>query len=189
MVITDIEIGVSDHISTKEKMILPYKLPIPPYGKVQVPLKFRTNFPGDATIGPISIGLEIDGKFRFVVKSERQDLKITSPRAMIGVNLKPLKTPVINQSFPVEVAVSNNSDGNALEVEVEFQFPEQMSLMRGTFKKQIYSLSPNEQFKWEITLKALDTGEIPVKVIVAFKDGDGNPKGPFTAELLIMINL
>ena len=101
----------------------------------------------------------------------------------------PLKTPVINQTFPLQVIVSNNSDGAAMQIEVEFEFPEDFRLMRGTLKKQIYSLNSKEDMKWQIMVKSLDGGEIPINTIVSFKDGDGNQKGPFTAVLPLNINL
>ncbi|RLI60636.1 MAG: hypothetical protein DRO88_14070, partial [Promethearchaeia archaeon] len=76
-----------------------------------------------------------------------------------------------------------------MEIEVEFEFPEDLKMMRGTFKKNIYSLSPNEQLHWQILVKAFDVGEFPIKTIVSFKDEDGNLKGPFTAEIPLTINL
>ncbi len=42
---------------------------------------------------------------------------------------------------------------------------------------------------WQISVKAFDVGEIPIKTTVSFKDGDGNPKGPFVANLPLNINM
>ncbi|UYP48331.1 hypothetical protein NEF87_004616 [Candidatus Lokiarchaeum ossiferum] len=189
LVIEKMEIEIGDNISTKEKIALPEKIQVKDFGKKVLPFKFRTNFPGEGFIGPITLTLVIDGKYRFKLQSEKQELLITSPNAVLGIDLLPLKTPVINQSFPLQVNVSNNSEGPAMEINVEFEFPEDLRLMRGTLQKNIYSLDPNEDMKWQIIVKAFDGGEIPIKATVSFKDGDGNAKGPFTADLPLNINL
>ena len=187
--IEKMEIEIGDNISTKEKATLPINLNMQSLGKQILPFKFRTNFPGESSIGPIILTMVIDDKYRFKLQSEKQELLVTSPNAVLGIDLLPLKTPVINQSFPLQVIVSNNSEGPAMEINVNFEFPEDLRLMRGTLQKNIYSLDPNEDLKWQIIVKAFDVGEIPINAIVSFKDGDGNAKGPFTAVLPLNINL
>ena len=189
LIIEKMEIEIGDNLSTKEKITMPEEVHVKEFGKKIIPFKFRTNFPGESFIGPITLTLVIDGKYRFKLQSEKQELLITSPNAVLGIDLLPLKTPVINQSFPLQVTVSNNSEGPAMEINVDFEFPEDLRLMRGTLQKNIYSLDPNEDMKWQIIVKAFDGGEIPIKTTVSFKDGDGNEKGPFNAELPLTINL
>lgn len=187
--ISDLHIKIGDNLSIKERPDIPVKLDYSNFGKEELNFKFRSNIPGKSYIGPIHLTINVDNKFTFSLESKRQDILITSPDAVLGVTLTPQKTPVINQSFPVEVLISNNSDGAAMEIEVDFEFPEDLKMMRGTLTKNIYSLNPNEDMHWQIMLKAFDVGEIPIKTIVTFKDGDGNEKGPYEAEIPITINL
>ena len=62
-------------------------------------------------------------------------------------------------------------------------------MIRGTFKKNIYSLRPNEEFKFELIVKALEAGEIPITTTINFKDPDGNQKEPLILTNNININL
>ncbi|QEE16415.1 hypothetical protein DSAG12_02245 [Promethearchaeum syntrophicum] len=188
--ITNIEFNLSENVSLKEKPSLPTELEFNKKEVNTLPFKFRTNFPGKAHIGPIKLTLEINKLLKFYAVSDIKQLKITSPAAILGINLIPQKTPVINQSFPLQVVVSNNSDGDAMEIDIIFEFPdENIRMMRGTLDKKIYALSPNENIKWQILIKASDVGELPIKTIVSFKDGDGNSRGPFEVIFPLMINL
>ena len=187
--VVDMHIKVGDNLTIKERPELPITLDLSNFKKETLDFVFRSNIPGSSFIGPIVLTMNVDDKFNFTLQSERKNITITSPDAVLGIVLTPEKTPVINQSFPVQVLISNQSDGNAMEIEVEFEFPEDLKMMRGTFKKNIYSLSPNEQLHWQILVKAFDVGEFPIKTIVSFKDEDGNLKGPFTAEIPLTINL
>lgn len=187
--VVDMHIKLGDNLTIKERPKLPITLDLKNFKKESFDLVFRSNIPGASFIGPIILTMNVDDKFSFALESDRKDINITAPDAVLGITLTPEKTPVINQSFPVQVLVSNKSDGNAMEIEIEFEFPEDLKMMRGTFKKNIYSLSPNEQLHWQILVKAFDVGEFPIKTIVSFKDEDGNLKGPFSAEIPLTINL
>ena len=187
--ITNFSFSVSDNIGIKEKPQVPVQLDVAEFTTKMLPLTFRSNFPGDGFIGPIELTIQIDSIYQFTLKSARHDLKVISPNAQLGVQLNPQKTPVMNQTFPLEVVVANNSEGDTMEIEVQFEFPETLKMMRGTMEKTIYSLRPNEEFKWQIMVKASDSGELPISTHVKFTDGDGNKKGPFTAVLPLMINL
>ena len=187
--ITDIGIAIGDNLSTKDRPPLPIKLSTSDFGTEGIPFRFRTNFPGKGYIGPIVVTVEVDNKFHFFIKSEAQDINIISKKAVLGVELTPQKTPVINQTFPLQVKITNDSEGDALEIVIEFEFPEDLRMMRGTLKKNIYARSFNEDFTWQIHVKAFEVGELPIKTIVSFKDGDGKERGPFTAEIPLNINL
>ncbi len=188
--ITNIEFNISENLTLKEKPSIPTKIEFNNKDNHVLPFKFRTNFPGKAHIGPIKLTLEINKYFKYYAISDIKLLKITSPAAILGINLIPQKTPVINQTFPLQVVISNNSDGDAMEIDILFEFPEEnIRMMRGTLDKKIYALSPNEEIKWQILIKASDVGELPIKTTVSFKDGDGNSRGPFEAIFPLMINL
>ena len=114
---------------------------------------------------------------------------IKSPPARLGIDLTPLINPIINQTFPMEVKVSNPSDADIVNISVEFEFPKNLRLMRGTTSKKIYQLIRNEDFSYQISLKPLEPGTHKIKAIVSFQDADGNLVGPNEAELKLEINL
>jgi len=112
------------------------------------------------------------------LKTKTQQLKISSPPTQIGVFFKNLKPPIINQTFPLEITISNKSSGEAIEIEIELEFPKELKVMRGTTKKQIYSIRPHEDIKWEIQVKPLEPGEFDINTTVKYRDSDNNVMGP-----------
>ena len=85
-----------------------------------------------------------------------------------------MRPPLIGQSFPLEILVENKSEGDALDLNIEVEFPENLKVMRGTLKKQIYSLRTNEDLKWEINIKPLEAGDYIIKISIKFMDPDQN---------------
>ena len=90
---------------------------------------------------------------------------------------KNLRPPLIGQTFPIEILIENKSEGEALDLNIEIEFPDNLKVMRGTLKKQIYSLRSNENIKWEINLKPLEAGDYSIKIKALFKDPDQNQIG------------
>ncbi|MHA2002453.1 MAG: hypothetical protein ACTSVU_10245 [Promethearchaeota archaeon] len=187
--ITNIEVPHSENLGLKERPKLPFKLPSNNFGKIPLEFKLRNNIQGPAFIGPITLTIEIDGKYKFLLQSPKQDYTVISPEAQLLIELDPQKTPVINQTFPVQVKITNKGEGNAMDIGLKFEFTDDMKLMRGTYEKTIYALSPNEKMTWNIMVKASDVGDIPIKITTAYKDGDGNDQGPFETEIPLTINL
>ncbi|HEY0087942.1 MAG TPA: hypothetical protein VGB37_03810 [Candidatus Lokiarchaeia archaeon] len=100
--------------------------------------------------------------------------KIISPLPSLDVSMKALKPPLIDQTFPMEFLIENKSAGDALELELNANFPEQLKVIRGTIKKQIYSLNSNDKMTWEISLKPSEPGDYVIKMNISFKDPDQN---------------
>ena len=57
---------------------------------------------------------------------------------------------------------------------IDVEFPEDLKVMRGTTKKQIFSLKTNEDLKWEISLKPIEAGDYIIKINIKFMDSDQN---------------
>jgi hypothetical protein len=74
----------------------------------------------------------------------------------------------------LEILIENKSEGEALDVNIDIEFPETLKIMRGTTKKQIYSLRTNEDLKWEINLKPLEAGDYIIKIYIQFMDPNQN---------------
>jgi tetratricopeptide (TPR) repeat protein len=182
----DFGVALSDNLSIKEKPDLPIMLK---GATEELNFKVRANFPGDGFIGPVVFTIELDEKLYFYAKSAVCKVLVKSPPVKLGVDLKPMTNPIINQTFPLEVTLTNPSDSDAVNIEIAFEFPVGLRLMRGTTDKQIFQLIRGDDFKWQLSLKPLEPGKHIIKVTMSFSDQDGKVIGPNTAELPLEINL
>lgn len=184
----NIRITVSDNLSIIRRPQLPIELN--KGEKMNLKFKAVSNFPDPKSFfGPILITSRINELLTFYIKSKVQHLKISSPPTQIGVYFKNLRPPLINQTFPMEITVSNKSTGEALEIEIELEFPKELKVMRGTTKKQLYSIRPNEEIRWEIQVKPLEPGEFDINTTVKYNDSDNNIIGPKSKAYPIKIKL
>jgi tetratricopeptide (TPR) repeat protein len=172
--ITKIGIKISDNFTTQEKLELPiilnpgqiynFEFKIKPHFQLEKPF-----------IGPILLTSELDGELIFYHETTQQLIpNLISPPPSLEVSIKNLRPPLIDKTFPLEILLENKSEGEALDLNVEVDFPDEIKVMRGTLKKQIYSLKPNEDMKWEINLKPLEAGDYIIKIDTTFKDPDSN---------------
>ncbi len=184
----NIRITVSDNLSVIRKPKLPIELN--KGEKLNFEFKVVSNYPDhNSFFGPILITSQINDLLTFHLKSKTHHLKISSPPTQIGVFFKNLKPPIINQTFPMEITVSNKSTGEAIDIEIGLEFPKELKVIRGTTKKQVYSIRPNEDIKWEIQIKPLEPGEFDINTTVKYKDSDNNVIGPTTKAYPMKIKL
>lgn len=172
--IINIGLELSDNISIQKKPKLPTTLNVGENYVFNFVVKphFQVDEP---FIGPISLTCELDEKFQFFrQESEIIKPKIISPPPSLNISLKNLRPPLIGQTFPLEILVENNSKGDALELNIDVEFPKEIKIIRGTTKKQIYSLPSNDKITWEINLKPLEAGDYQIKMDIIFKDPDQN---------------
>ena len=171
--ITKINVIHSDNLSTVEKPSLP--IIIEPGQQKQVELVIKPNFQiDDNFIGPIIMSCELDEKYDFFLETRVIIPKLISPLPTLDFSTRNLRPPLIDKSFPFEILISNKSDGEALDIKIDIEFPEQLKVMRGTTVKQIYSLKTNDSMTWELQLKPLEAGDFTIKMNVSFKDPDQN---------------
>jgi len=175
--ISKIGMKLSDNFTFHKKPELPIK--ITPGQNCQINLIIKPHFQTEKPyIGPILLTSELDGILKFFYEfSEILYPKLISPPPTLDISLKSLKTPLIGQSFPLEILIENKSEGEAIDLNIEVEFPENLKVMRGTLKKQIYSLRSNENMKWEINIKPIEAGDYSIKVKTTFKDPDQNQIG------------
>jgi hypothetical protein len=184
--IQEMSVHISDNLTLTNKPEFPLDIT---EETAQLQFGARANFPGDAYVGPLNFKFDLDDIFQLKLKTNVQNVLIKSPPAQLGIDLKPLENPIINQTFRMEVKVSNPSEADIVEISVEFEFPKNLRLMRGTSAKKIYQLIRNEDFRYEISLKALKPGVHTIKATVTFQDADGKLIGPKEAEYPLEINL
>ena len=173
--ITKLNVKLSDNLALSKKPNLPYEIPIDQYN---FPLEFilKPHFQIDEPyIGPVVITFEINENISCEYMSGIIKPKLISPPASLKVSIKNLRPPLIGQSFPLEILLENESEGEALDVKVLAKFPEELKIMRGTIEKQIYSLRSNEKMKWELNVKPEKVGDYKIEFDITFKDSDQNP--------------
>jgi len=175
--IMKIGIQLTDNFTFHKKPELP--ITITPGQMCQINLLIKPHFQMEnPTIGPILLTSELNGNLKFFYEySELLYPTLISPPPTLDISIKNLRPPLIGQSFPLEVLIENKSKGEALDLNIEIDFPENLKVMRGTLKKQIYSLRTNENMKWEISLKPIEAGDYSIKIKTTFKDPDQNQIG------------
>ena len=170
--ITDIGVTLSDNLTTKKRPDLPVSMK--PGEKKKLTVTLSPNFQMEKTfIGPILLTCILDGDFIFYLKTQSIKPKLRSPPPSLEFSIKHLKTPLIGKTFPLEILVQNESRGEALDIDIEVKFPEELKVVRGTTKKQIYSLRSKDDMQWVVSLRPKEAGEFDIEFNVKFKDPDG----------------
>lgn len=171
--LSKITFELSDNLSLNKKPNFPIEIDIGKNNPLEFVLKphFQLDKP---FIGPIHITCVINHNLSFVYGISAIDIYLTSPLPTLEISLKNLRPPLIGQSFPLQILIQNKSEGEALDVKIEVEFPELLKVMRGTIEKQIYSLRKNEEMNWELNVKPIEPGDYIIKVKVNFKDPDHN---------------
>jgi len=170
--INKIGITLSDNLITQRRPEVP--IYIESNQRKQTNILIKPHFQMENSfIGPISFDFELNGNLFFMYEIP-QLLKpsLISPTPSLDISIKNLRPPLIDQSFPLEVLIENRSEGEALNLNIEIEFPEQIKIMRGTLTKQIYSLRSNENIKWELSLKPTEAGDYVIRINSKFNDPD-----------------
>ncbi len=172
--ITKIGLTLSDNFTSAQKPELP--ILIEPGQNYRINLLIKPHFQMEKSfIGPIVLTSELNGSLKFFYEiSEIMYPTLISPPPTLDISMKTLRPPLIGQTFPLEILIENRSEGEALDLNIEIEFPENLKVMRGTLNKQIYSLKPNENIKWEINLKPIEAEDYSIKIEARFKDPDQN---------------
>ncbi|MFO8018939.1 MAG: hypothetical protein R6U96_09910 [Promethearchaeia archaeon] len=171
--ISNIGVSVSDNFTTGKKPEMPqtiksgekeeFEFIVNPHFQIDTPF-----------IGPLLLTCEIDEKFIFFLKTKTIHPKLISPPPSLDISMDTLKTPLVGKTFPLEFTIENNSQGDALNVEMNVEFPEELRIMRGTTKKQIYSLPSNDEMVWQLNIRPIDSGDYEIKLDIKFEDPDQN---------------
>jgi tetratricopeptide (TPR) repeat protein len=171
--ITKILVNLSDNLSTSKKSKAPFRIEV---GKqAHLEFSFKPHFQVDnPRIGPMFLTCELNNNLIFIYETQSIKPHLISPPATLNTSIKNLRPPLIDQTFPLEILVENKGEGEALDVKIDVEFPEDLKVMRGTTNKQIFSLKTNEELKWEISLKPIEAGDYIIKINLKFMDSDQN---------------
>ncbi len=188
LIVNSIGLELSDNIIAQKKPSFPLTLEIGE--KCEYYFLVRPHFQVDEPfIGPISLDCELDDKFTFLHQA-REIIRpnLISPPPSLNISMKNLRPPLIGQTFPLEILIENKSDGDALELNIDVTFPKELKVIRGTTKKQVYSLPSNDNITWELNLKPLEIGDYEILMDITYKDPDqiiheDSKKFPFAIKL------
>ena len=172
--ITNITMSLSDNITPQKKPALPITLN--PGENYDFMFALKPQFQvDDPFIGPFVVTCELDDIF-LVYRKDSETIRpnIISPPPSLDISMKNLRPPLIDKSFPMEFLIENKSEGDASEISIITKLPQQLKLIRGALKKQMYSLSSNDKITWEINLKPIEAGDYIIELCIEFKDPDGN---------------
>jgi hypothetical protein len=166
-------INLSDNLTTNDKPNVP--LPLEIGMETHLYFKFKPHFQVDnSSIGPIVFTCELNNDLIFLYETKSIIPNLVSPPATLTASVRNLRPPLLDQTFPLEIIIENQSEGEALDLKLNIEFPEELKIMRGTTNKQIYSLRSNEDVKWEINLKPLEAGDYIIKIFIKFVDPNQN---------------
>jgi len=171
--ITKLSVNLSDNLSLSKKSKFPFRIEV---GKqTHLEFAFKTHFQVDnPIIGPMFLTCELNNNLIFIYETQSIKLHLISPPTTLNTSINNLRPPLIGQTFPLEIVVENKGKGEALDVKIDVEFPEDLKVMRGTINKQIFSLKTNEELKWEISLKPIEAGDYIIKINLKFMDTDQN---------------
>jgi len=171
--ITKFTVNLSDNLTTTNKPRTPLPLDISKETRLQ--FKIKPHFQIDhSTIGPLMLICELNNNLIFLYETQSINPNLTSPPATLIASIRNLRPPLIDKTFPLEITIENQSQGEALNLKLTVEIPDQLKIMRGTTNKQIYSLRSNEDIKWELNLKPLEAGDYVIKIFIKFVDSDQN---------------
>ncbi|MHA1242760.1 MAG: hypothetical protein ACTSQU_18540 [Promethearchaeota archaeon] len=165
--ITKFLINLSDNLATHNKPSVPLPLDI---GKeTHLQFKIKPHFQVDkSSIGPMVLTCELNNDLIFLYETQSIIPNLISPPATLTASIRNLRPPLLEKTFPLEFTIENQSEGEALDLKLNVEFPEQLKVMRGTTNKS------NEDIKWEINLKPLEAGDYVIKIFIKFMDPDQN---------------
>jgi len=171
--ITKILINLSDNLSISKKPKAPFRIEVGKQSHLE--FTFKPHFQVDnPRIGPMFLTCELNNNLIFIYETQSIKPHLISPPTTLNTSIKNLRPPLIGQTFPLEIVVENKGEGEALDIKIDVEFPEDLKVMRGTTKKQIFSLKTNEDLKWEISLKPIEAGDYIIKINIKFMDSDQN---------------
>ncbi|TXT60927.1 MAG: Tetratricopeptide domain protein [Promethearchaeota archaeon] len=174
LLLNEIHITLSDNLAITEKPTLPAE--VKAGEEISFNYVLKPHFQLDEPfIGPTRIECELDEVFQITLENEDK-LKpiILSPPPSLDISVDNLKPPLIGKTFPYEILIENNSEGEALDLKITAEFPEELRVIRGTIEKQVYALKPHEELRWQISLQPQEAGDYTIKINSHFQDPDGN---------------
>ncbi|MBN2152816.1 MAG: hypothetical protein JW839_15300 [Candidatus Lokiarchaeota archaeon] len=167
----------------------PSPVEVPTSGRVVLNEEFRSYHAGSNEIGPLEVELAI-GQVLLKKKVPGKKFTIHGRPVNMVIAFEKLQEPLVGKPFPLRIEITNDSRGDASNVEVEVELPdEQLQVVRGTLKKKFLALAGGESGSWEVQLVPVQEGKSQVKVMVNYKDSNGKQAEPVLGEESIEVKM
>jgi hypothetical protein len=186
--IKSILVEKSNDLTLVRDFPVPAKVPFG--GSTNLELTYKSYYPGDNQIGPLTIDMHV-GQLALKRKLDGIMFTVQATPADIVVTFEKVTEPIIDKPFTLRIDVTNESRGDATDLDVEVQIPPELpvQVVRGTLHKKFYSLAGGESTSWEILLRVTEEGRFVLLVQVQFKDKDGKEVPPVEKEVPLEIKM
>lgn len=181
-------VGKSNDLTIINAFSVPSSFPLG--GSVHLEHVFKSYYPGMNEIGPLIIKMKL-GNYSAVINVPPIEFMIHAQAASIDIQFEALNEPMVGKSFPLRIDVTNESRGDANELVIDLELPEDESIdiVRGTLNKRFFSLAAGEETSWEIMLRPNEEGTHVIDASISFKDGEGKKVGPVKKTIPLEIKL
>ncbi|MEX2681059.1 MAG: hypothetical protein Q6373_005635 [Candidatus Sigynarchaeota archaeon] len=167
----------------------PAPVEIPASGHAVLKEEFKSYHAGSNQIGPIHVEINI-GPFSMKKSVDGKKFTIHGRPVNMVITCEKLQEPLVGKPFPLKIEITNDSHGDANNVEVDVEMPgEQLQIVRGTLKKKFLSLAGGESGSWEMQIVPAQEGKSAVKITVNYKDANGRQAEPVVHEEFIDVKM
>ena len=186
--IQSILVEKSNDLTMVKDFPVPAKVPFG--GSITLEHTYKSYYPGDNEIGPLTIDMRV-GQLALKRKVDGIKFTIQATPADIVITFEKVTEPIIDKPFTLRIDVTNESRGDATDLDIEVQIPAELpvQVVRGTLKKKFYSLAGGESTSWEILLRVSEEGRFVLLVQVQFKDKDGKEVPAVSKEVPLEIKM
>lgn len=151
---------------------------------------FKSYHSGDNEIGPLVVEFKLG---EFLARKHVDGIKfmIQGRPVNLIINHEILQEPIVDKPFPIKIEIVNDSRGDASNLEVEVQIPEDQPLqvVRGTLIKKFHTMSGGESGSWEIQLIPEEEGKYIIFVTLNYKDSNDEFAEPVKKEIPIDVKM
>lgn len=137
----------------------------------EVIFHFKTRLSGKALIGPLSFQVQTADGFEFPLMYKKE-VEITPGKGQVTVNFSKTFEIFQAEKTDLEFEIKNEGKGEANEISLEIEIPEEILLVGGSKVKKIHSLPTNADFTLKFLVQALLQGEFAASYKFSYNDGE-----------------
>ncbi|NHI93806.1 MAG: hypothetical protein EAX96_15065 [Candidatus Lokiarchaeota archaeon] len=137
----------------------------------EVLFRFKTRLGGKGIIGPLTFQVKTEDGFEFPLIFKKE-IEIKPGKGQILVKFPQIFEIIQAEKQDIEFVIINEGKGEANDISLEVQFPEQILLVGGSKLKKIHSLPKNANFSLKFLIQALLQGEFEGHYKLNYNDGE-----------------
>ena len=132
---------------------------------------FKTRLSGKGLIGPLTFQVKTEDGFEFPLIFKKE-VEITPGKGQVTVNFPKTFEIFQAEKTDLEFEIINEGKGEANEISLEIQIPEEILLVGGSKIKKIHSLPTNADFTLKFLVQALLQGQFDANYKLNYNDGE-----------------